>query len=170
MIKKCKYIIFKFYIKHISFSCRMKVQRHKQNSQRSKPRMESVIIGIEFILYLATLIFSTAFGLFVSSFITIKRPKENGYLAFVLDKIVCYIIKAPIFGFISILTFPSSLFAFIIWTLLSKCKYKSMNVFKINLVFIFVIFCYILFLFLLKIAMGNLYCMYLLTTLRLPTK
>ena len=106
----------------------MKVQRHKQNSQRSNPRMEYVIKGIEFMLYLATLIFSTAFGLFISSFITIKRPKADGYLAFAFDKIVCYILKAPIFGFISILTFPSSLFAFILWMFLSKCRYKTMNV------------------------------------------
>ena len=102
----------------------MKILRHKINTQCSTSYKETVINGIEFVLYIATLIFTTAFGLFISSFITIKRNKETekGYVAFVIDKIVDLGIKAPFFGFLSILTLPSSLFAFIIWMIVSKCK------------------------------------------------
>ena len=102
----------------------MKIQRHNLNSQCSTSYKETVINAIEFVLYLATLIFTTALGLFISSFITIKRKKETekGYVAFAIDKIVDLGIKAPFFGFLSILTLPSSLFAFIIWMIVSKCK------------------------------------------------
>ena len=117
------FLLITFYI-HTSCGYRMKIQRHKINSQYSTSYTETVINGFEFVLYLATLIFTTAFGLFISSFITIKRNKETekGYVAFVIDKIVDLTIKAPFFGFTCILTLPSSLFAFIIWMILSKCK------------------------------------------------
>ena len=106
----------------------MKIQRHKILSHKSTPRMDAVLSWVELFLYLATLIFTNSFGLFISSFISIKRNKEgnNGYIAFLLDKIISYTIKAPIFGCISIITFPSSLFAFIIWMILCKSKYKKL--------------------------------------------
>ena len=102
----------------------MKIRRYTLNDKTAMPCLEVVLNIIEVILYLGTIIFTTAFGLCVSSYIPTTRDKKlgNGIISIVLSKAIDYIIKGPILGFISLITFPSSLLAFMLWMAMCKCK------------------------------------------------
>ena len=103
----------------------MRIQRFTQNAKNKMSWMEVVLNMIEMVLCAATLIFTTAFGLCTSLYISTTEDKKigKGFFALMSKKAIDYLIKGPVFGSICIITFPSSLLAFLFWIAMCKCKY-----------------------------------------------
>ena len=79
---------------------------------------------MEMILYAATFIFTQAFVLFVSCFLSTTQDKKlgDGFFALMFNKVIDYFILGPVLGFVCIITFPSTFLAFVIWIIMCKCK------------------------------------------------
>ena len=117
-------VIFQHLIFRECILVKMKIQRYYKNLDNSMPWTEVVLNIVEMILYAATFIFTTAFGLLVSLFLSTTRKNKvgDGLLAKMSSKLIDYIILGPILGFICIITLPSSFLAFVIWVAMCKCK------------------------------------------------
>ena len=76
------------------------------------PWVDILLTIIDTVLWLATLMFTSSFGLCASYFMSTTNDKKLGYLTLVLTKGRDYLVKVPSLLFVSIITFPSSVLSF----------------------------------------------------------